>query len=85
MVFSSHVFVFYFLPLVLLLYYPMPQRWKQPFLTLSSYVFYGWANPLFVVLMFVSTLIDYVCGLFISEQVKRWGEVEEGRRRKEKR
>ena len=28
-----------------------------------SYVFYGWANPLFVVLMFVSTLIDYLCGL----------------------
>jgi len=68
MVFSSHVFVFYFLPLVLLLYYPMPQRWKQPFLTLSSYVFYGWANPWFVFLMMFSTLNDYICGLMIAGQ-----------------
>ena len=37
-------------------------------LTLLSYVFYGWANPLFVVLMFTSTVIDYICGLFISNQ-----------------
>jgi len=84
-VFSSHLFFFYFLPLSLAVYYLLPRRGKHLALTILSYVFYGWANPLFVVLMFVSTLIDYVCGLFISEQVKRWGEVEEGRRRKEKR
>ncbi len=66
MVFSSHVFMFYFLPVVLLLYYAVPRRGKHLLLTLVSYVFYGWANPLFVVLMLASTLIDYVCGLFIS-------------------
>lgn len=69
MVFSSYVFVFYFLPLVLLLYYPTPQRWKQPLLTVLSYVFYGWANPWFVPLMMFSTVNDYVCGLMI---VGRW-------------
>ena len=68
MVFSSHVFVFYFLPLVLLLYYAVPRRAKHLLLTLCSYVFYGWANPLFAVLMFGSTLVDYVCGLVISRQ-----------------
>ena len=66
MVFSSHVFLFYFLPMALLLYYAVPRRGKHLLLTLVSYVFYGWANPLFVVLMLASTLIDYVCGLFIS-------------------
>ena len=71
MVFSSHLFIFYFLPLALLLYYAMPQRGRNLLLTLLSYVFYGWANPLFSVLMLVSTTIDYVCGLFISNQFGR--------------
>lgn len=68
MVFSSHVFVFYFLPVALLLYYATPRPGKHLLLTLVSYVFYGWANPLFVVLMFTSTVIDYVGGLIISGQ-----------------
>ena len=63
MVFSSHVFVFYFLPLALVGYLLLPLRGKHVFLTLASYFFYGWANPLFVVLMFVSTAIDYLAGL----------------------
>ena len=71
MVFSSHLFIFYFLPLALLLYYAMPQRYRNLLLTLLSYVFYGWANPLFSVLMLVSTSIDYLCGLFISNQFGR--------------
>ena len=66
MVFSSHLFLFWFLPLALVGYHALPARWRHLFLTLASYVFYGWANPLFVVLMFVSTLIDYVCGLCIA-------------------
>ena len=70
MVFSSHLFLFYFLPLALGLYYLMPRRGKHLVLTAVSYVFYGWANPLFMVLMFVSTLIDYLGGLFIAQQ---WG------------
>ena len=71
MVFSSHLFFFYFLPLVLLVYYALPRRGKHLALTLLSYVFYGWANPLFVVLMFVQTVIDYVAGLFVSGQLSR--------------
>ena len=75
MVFSSHLFVFYFLPVALLLYYAVPRRGRHLVLTLLSYLFYGWANPFFMVLMFGSTLVDYVCGLIISEQLGR------GRRR----
>ncbi len=66
MVFSSHLFLFWFLPLTLLLYYVAPRRWRHLLLTLASYYFYGWANPLFVVLMLGSTLIDYICGLCIA-------------------
>lgn len=65
MVFSSYLFLFYFLPLALAMYYAAPRRLKHFVLTALSYVFYGWANPLFVVLLLVSTLIDYVAGLKI--------------------
>ena len=75
MVFSSHLFLFYFLPIVIGGYYLLPRRGKHALLTLVSYFFYGWANPLFVVLMMASTLIDYVCGLIITRQLGRsWSE-----------
>lgn len=65
MVFSSHVFLFYFLPLVLLVYYLLP-RHRNAFLTFASYVFYGWWEPWFVLLMMTSTVLDFVCGQIIS-------------------
>ncbi|MGI6087257.1 MAG: MBOAT family O-acyltransferase [Kiritimatiellia bacterium] len=66
MVFSSHIFMFYFLPAALLLYALMPRRGRHLLLTLVSYVFYGWSNPLFVPLLLFSTVVDYVCGLAIA-------------------
>jgi len=61
MVFSSYIFVFYFLPAVVFLYYAFP--WKRNVLLLCvSYIFYGWWDPRFVVLMFLATLVNYVCG-----------------------
>ncbi len=66
MVFSSHIFLFYFLPLSLFGYYCLPRRAKNVFMTVVSYIFYGWSNPLFTLLMFISTLVDYCCGLIIG-------------------
>lgn len=66
MVFSSHIFLFYFLPLALLLYYASPRALKHLMLTLVSYVFYGWWNPWFTLLMLGSTVIDYACGKMIT-------------------
>ena len=66
MVFSSHLFVYYFLPLALLVYYCLPSRLRLLGLTLLSYVFYGWANPAFVPVMMASTAVDYGCGLSIA-------------------
>jgi alginate O-acetyltransferase complex protein AlgI len=65
-VFSSHIFVFYFLPLALLCYYAAPRVAKHLVLTLLSYVFYGWWNPWFTLLMLFSTVIDYLCGKVIT-------------------
>ena len=66
MVFSSHLFVFYFLPLSLLVYYLLPMRGKHISLTIFSYVFYGWANPWFVLLMMFQTVVDWLAGMTMA-------------------
>jgi len=73
MVFSSHIFLFYFLPVVLLGYYLLPFTWRglylrNAFLTVASYVFYGWHEPWFVILMWVSTAVDYTAGKLITKK-----------------
>jgi alginate O-acetyltransferase complex protein AlgI len=65
MVFSSHLFLFYFLPAALLLYYAAPRGLKNTTLTLASYFFYGWTDPRFLLLIAWSTLVDYCCGNLI--------------------
>ena len=44
----------------------MPRRAQHLILTLVSFVFYGWANPLFSFLLLFSTLVDYIAGLVIA-------------------
>jgi alginate O-acetyltransferase complex protein AlgI len=71
MVFSSPLFVFYFLLLTLLGYYLSPVKYRHLGLTVMSYIFYGWWNPWFMLLMFGSTLVDYWCGLLISRTSRK--------------
>lgn len=62
MVFSSLNFIFIFLPVVLILYYLVPFRLKNPVLLLASIVFYAWGEPVYVVLMILSIAFNYVAG-----------------------
>jgi alginate O-acetyltransferase complex protein AlgI len=41
MVFTTYVFIFYFLPLFLAIYYSLPRPWRNLWITVASYVFYG--------------------------------------------
>jgi alginate O-acetyltransferase complex protein AlgI len=66
MVFTSNIFLFYFLPLVLLLYYALPFRYRNALLTCAAYVFYGWHKPWFVLLMMYSTVCDYYAARIIA-------------------
>ncbi len=68
MVFTTHLFLFYFLPTVLLLYYLLPFKWRTGLLALCSYAFYGWANPWWAILMFGSSMVDYLCGRILVWQ-----------------
>lgn len=60
------------MPIFFLIYYLLPFNWKgfylkNSFITISSYIFYGWLVPWFVVLMLLSTTWDYFCGLVITK------------------
>lgn len=67
MVFSSLLFLFLYLPLVLIIYYIVPYKFRNLFLLLANLVFYGWGEPVFVSLMVFSTLVDYTHGYFINK------------------
>ena len=65
MVFTSHIFIFYFLPVVLFVYYMLPAR-RNLFLLAASYAFYGWWEPWFIFLMLAATGVNYACGQVIT-------------------
>lgn len=67
MVFSSLLFLFMYLPIVLIIYYVIPYKFRNLFLFAANLVFYGWGEPVFVTLMLFSTVVDYVNGYFIDK------------------
>lgn len=66
MLFSSITFLYYFLPLTLLVYFAAPKECKNTVLLLASLVFYGWGEPKYVMLMGLSILLGYVFGLLVE-------------------
>lgn len=67
MLFSSLTFLYYFLPLTLVLYFLSPKRLKNTVLLLTSLVFYGWGEPKYVLLMGLSILLGYGFGLLVEK------------------
>ncbi|MBE7499126.1 MAG: MBOAT family protein [Verrucomicrobiales bacterium] len=80
MVFSTHIFLFYFLPVVLAIYYALPwvghvaglseeavSRTRNGWLLIASYGFYGWWNPWYVLLMLWVTLVSHASGLLLTQ------------------
>lgn len=74
MVFSSLLFLFRFLPLTLLAYYSVPGKFRNLVLFIASLIFYAWGEPVYIVLILFSTLVDYTTGRlagFFQEQGQR--------------
>ncbi|WP_058304086.1 MBOAT family O-acyltransferase [Gorillibacterium timonense] len=67
MVFSSLIFLFLFLPTVLLLYYASPRRIRNLVLFLTSLLFYAWGEPIYIGIMLLSTITDYSFGLLLDQ------------------
>ena len=71
MLFSSSVFLFLFLPGVLIVYYLFLRRWRQAqniFLLLASLLFYAWGEPWFVLVMMLSIVVNYGFGLWVARR-----------------
>lgn len=68
MLFSSITFLFIFLPLTLLLYYLVPFRMKNYVMLAASLIFYAWGEPVYIILMILSIILNYFCGQDIYEK-----------------
>ena len=69
MVFSQLAFLYYFLPITLILYYAAGKhiQIKNIIVLISGLVFYAWGEPFFVVVMLLSTMIDYTAGRLMDK------------------
>ncbi|MBE6913351.1 MAG: MBOAT family protein [Ruminococcaceae bacterium] len=67
MVFSSLLFMFIYLPVVLAVYYFVPRRWRNLWLLIVNLVFYGWGEPVYILLMLFSICINYFTGIFVEK------------------
>ena len=67
MVFSSLTFLFAYLPISLGLYFLVPLKWRNLVLLLVSLFFYGWGEPVYILIMFASIMIDYIHGLLVEK------------------
>lgn len=67
MVFASLTFLFGFLPLALLVYYAVPLRLRNGVLLLLNLIFYGWGEPILILVMLFSTAVNGAFGLFLEK------------------
>ena len=73
MVFSSLLFLFRFLPIVLLGYFATPKKYRNLFLLLFSLAFYAWDTPKFLAIMIISIIVNYVGGILVDKFLKSDG------------
>lgn len=66
MIFTSNIFLFLFLPVVLVVYYLLCRKLRNGFLLLASLLFYAWGEPKFVLVMIGSIIFNYAMACFIS-------------------
>ena len=66
MVFSTPLFMFYFLALTLMIYYVVPRKLRNPVILIASLLFYYWGEQDYVIIMFLSTAIDFTHGLIVE-------------------
>lgn len=71
MIFSSISFLFFFLPLLFICYFLTPRKFKNTVLLIFSLIFYIFGEKWYVLLLLLSCLINYICGLLIEKRNKK--------------
>jgi len=67
MVFSSIVFLYIFLPIMLLLYFIVPSKFKNAIMILASLVFFAWGEIRYILIMLLLAVMDFFCGKKITK------------------
>lgn len=67
MVFSSMTFLWIFLPLLLISYFLIKEKYRNILLVIFSIIFYSWGEPQYVILMLISILINYILGILLEK------------------
>lgn len=78
MVFSSLLFLYRFLPFVILAYFIIPKRFRNLILFIASLIFYAWGEPVYILIMFFSTIVDYSHGMLV-QRFKDRGDMKKAR------
>ncbi|CEO20456.1 MBOAT family O-acyltransferase [Paraclostridium sordellii] len=68
MVFSSLVFLFVFLPLIIFLYYISKDKYKNYLILVASLFFYAWGEPIYIVIMLVSIAVNFILGKKVCKE-----------------
>lgn len=69
MLFNSFTFIFIFLPIVLILYFLNKNIiYRNAVILLSSILFYAWGEPVYIILLLFSTLVNYVLGIILNKK-----------------
>ena len=71
MLFSGIPFLYYFLPVVLLVYYLVPLHLRNGVLLVFNLIFYGWGERVYIWLMVATILIDYLAGILVARAKKK--------------
>ena len=66
MVFSTPYFLFLYLPAVLFLYYISPLKFRNFILLIFNLLFYGWGEPVYILLMIFTIVLDYFAGIIVQ-------------------
>ena len=67
MVFSSIVFLYIFLPIMLLIYFIVPNKFKNAVMILASLIFFAWGEIRYIFIMLLLAIMDYICGQKINK------------------
>ena len=67
MVFSSVVFLYIFLPIMLLLYFIVPSKFKNAVMILASLIFFAWGEVRYIFIMLLLAIMDFWCGNKINK------------------
>lgn len=76
MVFSSIVFLYIFLPIMLLIYFAVPRKFKNAVMILASLIFFAWGEIRYIFIMLILAVMDFICGNKINQN--------EGNRKKQR-